>query len=66
MAHVSHVTLWRGTEDQHVPPFHAEWLKDHLPHAELRTLQREGHNSIVGHLPETISTLIAAGQSAQN
>jgi hypothetical protein len=34
--------------------------------AELRTLEGEGHNSIVGHLPEIITTLIAAGQSAQN
>jgi pimeloyl-ACP methyl ester carboxylesterase len=59
------VTIWQGTEDQNVPPFHAEWLKGHLPHAELRTLEGEGHNSIVDHLPEIITTLIAAGQSAR-
>jgi hypothetical protein len=49
-----------------VPSFHAEWLQGHLARAELRTLEGEGHNSIVGHLPEIITTLIATGQSAQN
>jgi pimeloyl-ACP methyl ester carboxylesterase len=63
---IRHVTIWRGTEDQVVPSFHAEWLRDHLPQAELRTLDSEGHNSVVRHLPEIISTLIAVGQSAQN
>ena len=63
---IRQVTLWQGTEDHFVPPFHAEWLKDHLPRAELRTLEGEGHNSIVGHLPETIDILIATGQPAQN
>jgi hypothetical protein len=38
---------------------------DHLPHAELRTLDSEGHNSIVRHLPEIIGALIANGQPAQ-
>jgi pimeloyl-ACP methyl ester carboxylesterase len=58
LANIRQVAIWQGTEDQHVPPFHAEWLKDHLPHAELRTLNNEGHNSIVRHLPEIIDTLI--------
>ena len=66
LASVRHVTIWQGTEDQHVPPLHAEWLNGHLAHAELRTLEGEGHNSITGHLPEIISTLIATGQSAQH
>jgi pimeloyl-ACP methyl ester carboxylesterase len=66
LAGIRQVTIWQGTEDQHVPPFHAEWLSGHLRRAELRTLGSEGHNSIVGHLPEIISTLIAAGQSAQS
>jgi pimeloyl-ACP methyl ester carboxylesterase len=66
LASIRQVTIWQGTEDQNVPPFHAEWLKDHLPQAALRTLEGEGHNSIVGHLPEIITTLIATGQSAQN
>jgi pimeloyl-ACP methyl ester carboxylesterase len=66
LAAVRQVTIWQGTEDQHVPLFHAEWLEDHLPQAELRTLEGESHNSVVRHLPEIISTLIAAGQSAQN
>jgi pimeloyl-ACP methyl ester carboxylesterase len=64
LASVRHVTIWQGAEDQNVPLFHAEWLRDHLPRAELRTLESESHNSIVCHLPEIISTLIAAGQPA--
>jgi pimeloyl-ACP methyl ester carboxylesterase len=66
LASIRQVTIWQGTEDQNVPPFHAEWLSDHLRQAELRTLEGEGHNSITGHLPEIISTLIATGQSAQH
>jgi pimeloyl-ACP methyl ester carboxylesterase len=66
LADVRQVTIWQGTEDQFVPPFHAGWLRDHLPQAELRTLEGEGHNSIVRHLPEIIKTLIATGPSAQN
>jgi pimeloyl-ACP methyl ester carboxylesterase len=63
---IGQVTIWQGTEDQFVPLYHAEWLRDHLPQAELRVLEGEGHNSIAGHLPEIIKTLIAAGQSAQS
>jgi len=66
LANTRQVTIWQGTEDQHVPAFHAEWLKDHLPRAELRTLEGEGHNSVVRHLPEIITALMATGQSAQN
>jgi pimeloyl-ACP methyl ester carboxylesterase len=65
-ASTRHVTIWQGTADQNVPPFHAEWLSGHLPQAELRTLESESHNSITGHLPEIITTLIGTGQSAQN
>jgi pimeloyl-ACP methyl ester carboxylesterase len=66
LASIRQVTIWQGTEDQHVPPFHAEWLRDHLPKAELRALEGESHNSIAGHLPPIINTLVATGQSAQN
>jgi pimeloyl-ACP methyl ester carboxylesterase len=65
LASVGQVTIWQGTEDQFVPRYHAEWLRDHLPQAELRILEGEGHNSIAEHLPEIIKTLIADGQSAQ-
>jgi len=64
LASIGQVTIWQGTEDQFVPPYHAEWLRDHLPQAELRILEGDGHNSIAGHLPEIIKTLIAAGQAA--
>jgi len=66
LASIRHVTIWQGTEDRHVPPFHAEWLRDHLSQAELRTFDNEGHNSVVRYLPEIISTLIATGQPVQN
>lgn len=65
LADIRHVTIWQGADDHNVPPFHAVWLRDHLPEAELRTLESEGHVSIVRHLPEIINTLIANGQSAQ-
>jgi pimeloyl-ACP methyl ester carboxylesterase len=61
LASIRQVTIWQGTEDQNVPPFHGEWLRDHLAKAELRIVEGEGHNSIAGHLPEVIQTLIAAG-----
>jgi pimeloyl-ACP methyl ester carboxylesterase len=62
LASARHVAIWQGTEDQHVPPCHAEWLRDQLPQAELRILEGEGHSSIVRHLPEIIDNLIATGQ----
>jgi pimeloyl-ACP methyl ester carboxylesterase len=61
---IRQVTIWQGAADQNVPPFHAEWLADHLPRAELRVLENESHNSIVEYLPEIISTLITAVQPA--
>lgn len=63
LAGIRQVSIWQGTEDQHVPPYHAEWLRDHLRQAELRSVAGEGHNSIVGHLPEIITALIASGQA---
>jgi pimeloyl-ACP methyl ester carboxylesterase len=53
------LTIWQGTEDANVPPFHSVWLRDHLPHAVLRLLEGEGHSSIVEHLPEIITTMIS-------
>lgn len=65
LAKIRQVTIWQGTEDQNVPPYHSEWLRDHLPQAELRTRDNEGHTSIVRHLPEIIELLIAQGQSSR-
>jgi pimeloyl-ACP methyl ester carboxylesterase len=56
------VTIWQGTEDRNVPPFHSVWLTDHLPQAQLRSLEGEGHVSIARHLPEIIDTLITRSQ----
>lgn len=63
LASIRRVTIWQGAEDQHVPPYHAEWLRDHLRQAELRSVASEGHNSIVRHLPEIITALITSGQA---
>lgn len=52
------LTIWQGTEDHNVPPAHGQWLRDHLPHAELRLLDGEGHASIVAHLPEIITSML--------
>jgi pimeloyl-ACP methyl ester carboxylesterase len=62
LAGVRPVIIWQGTDDQNVPPFHAVWLRDHLPQAELRTLQGEGHVSIVRLLPEILDALVANSQ----
>jgi pimeloyl-ACP methyl ester carboxylesterase len=62
LASTRHVTIWQGTDDRFVPPFHAEWLASHL-NADLRILEGDGHNSIVGHLTEIIKNLITAGQT---
>ena len=35
LASVRQVTIWQGTEDRHVPLFHAEWLRDHLPPSRI-------------------------------
>ena len=62
LARTQHLTIWQGTEDQNVPPFHSVWLRDHLPQAELRSLEGEGHVSIVRHLPGIIDALISSSQ----
>lgn len=66
LSNVGPVIIWHGTEDQNVPPFHATWLRDHLPHVDLRMLEDEGHSSIVRHLPEFVDTLAASARSADD
>jgi pimeloyl-ACP methyl ester carboxylesterase len=57
LADTGHVTIWQGNEDQNVPPYHGVWLRDHLPAADLRRLEHDGHVSILRHLPEIIDSL---------
>lgn len=57
LAETRHVTIWHGTEDQLVPRSHSEWLASHLPAADLRALDNEGHISILSHLPEIIEEM---------
>ncbi len=63
LADVHRVTIWHGTEDRLVPVFHGEWLRDHLPHADLRRLDDEGHVSIAGRLLEVVASLTAEHRS---
>jgi pimeloyl-ACP methyl ester carboxylesterase len=62
LARVRPVTLWHGAGDQNVPRAHADWLRDHLPQADLRVLAGEGHPSIIGRLPEILAALTAAAR----
>lgn len=55
------VMIWHGSEDENVPTFNGVWLRDHLPQADLRVLDNEGHLSIVGRLPEIIDALTTLG-----
>ena len=43
------VAIWQGDEDRMVPFDHGRWLVDHVPAAESRLLQNEGHLSLVSH-----------------
>jgi pimeloyl-ACP methyl ester carboxylesterase len=51
------VALWHGDEDQNVPIAHMRWLNDHLPDADLRVIESEGHVSILRHLPDILADL---------
>lgn len=57
LAETRRVTIWHGRDDQNVPLAHGEWLADHLPSAQLRALDGEGHLSVIGHLPQIIEEL---------
>lgn len=58
LADIRHVTIWHGIEDQQVPCFHGEWLRDHLTQGDLRLLQGESHISIAGQIPRIVNALM--------
>jgi pimeloyl-ACP methyl ester carboxylesterase len=43
------VHIWEGTEDHTGPPEYREFLRSHLPHAELTLVPHEGHLSLLMH-----------------
>lgn len=54
---VAPVTVWHGRDDLIVPCRHATWLADHLPTAELRLLDGEGHISLASHYGATLDSM---------
>ena len=40
------VTIWQGSEDLMVPFAHGQWLAKHIPTADVKLIQGEGHLSI--------------------
>jgi pimeloyl-ACP methyl ester carboxylesterase len=53
------LTVWHGRHDSMVPPAHGAWLAAHVPGAEHRFLEDEGHLSLVLRLGEVVDELLA-------
>ncbi|RHW27030.1 hypothetical protein D0Z08_10140 [Nocardioides immobilis] len=51
------VLLWYGNEDLFVPPGTAEWLRDHIPDAQLVLRCGEGHLGFMEHAAEKLHAL---------
>lgn len=48
------VTLWHGLADSLLTSAHSQWLATHLPHAELKLVEGEGHFSLPFDHADTI------------
>jgi pimeloyl-ACP methyl ester carboxylesterase len=56
------VAIWQGSEDRMVPYAHGQWLAQHIPTADARLLDGEGHLSILlGTYGQLLDELLAAG-----
>lgn len=51
------VAVWQGRQDAMVPFRHGEWLAAHVPGAQARLFEDEGHVSLVGRLDEILADL---------
>ena len=56
------VSIWRGGKDNLIPTAHTEWLARHVPGAQLKSLDDEGHISLfTRHYNEILKDLIDLG-----
>jgi pimeloyl-ACP methyl ester carboxylesterase len=54
------VVIFQGDLDENVPVGHARWLARHLPHAQLRLYEGEGHVSLVSEHRADIESAVVA------
>ena len=50
--------LWHGDKDPIVPLLHSQWITQHIPHAQLRIIENEGHFSLPIKYAQQIITLL--------
>ena len=54
------VHIWQGSDDLMVPFAHGQWLAAHLPTAQVRLEDGEGHLSLIAHIDEGMAALRGA------
>lgn len=46
LAEIKQLYLWAGDKDPVVPLSHSQWIKQHVPHAQLELIRGQGHFSL--------------------
>ena len=60
------VSIWHGADDRNVGTEHAEWLRQHIPGAQLHIIEGEGHVSLILRIDEVLDDLLQrAGLTAR-
>ena len=54
------VIVWQGRQDAMVPYAHGDWLARHVPGAQARLFEDEGHISLVERFDEVVAELVAS------